>query len=274
MSTPLVDFCRSRQALRDETTRCKETLEDTADAKRVTVERLRDCMHRHDLRCMPIQSGTGETMYARLVPVQTRYPRFARFEDVRGHLVDMQETIEDVPRTDVPSHVLRVFLQRAKIADDRMRVTFSSTIPRSVQPCTNAPAELRRLTTDVGGALTEYEQCRQTIKSLRSNLRDASKVVENVVMPDHPVSLEMRRGDTRKVLEVSTSTSRPSTKRGIGVRRLSKIVREAARFASHDRTNFDARFMSQAEELFRAEDMECAGTKDKVLVRVRERRAR
>ena len=254
MGTPVLDLCRSREALRDERGRMREVLEETADNKRVTLERLKDSMERHALECLalPPASATGEVRYARIVPVQTRYRRVDGFDDVRSYIADVGRLVRDVPSTEVPSRVLEVVLGRLKVPDDRRRLSLTSTLPRSVQPTTEPPPEVRRLSTIVDGALSEYDGCRGMVRELRARVREATKSVQHVVPVERPVAVEMQRGGVRKVLHVSTEQRPPAPSRGLGVRRLSTILREAARHAVHDRDNFDARLTARVEELVRA----------------------
>lgn len=277
-SHPLIAFCRSRQALKDETQRIRETLDETADAKRVAMAALRDNMERHAVDCLCMEAGggsgggggggSGSAVYARLAEAPHRYPPIRTFDDVRQHAADMGVHIRDVPTLDVPPHVLRLFLDRVRLPAGQKRVTLHSTLPQRITPRVDPPAEVRVVARSLNVALGEHRECRQTLKTLGQTVREASKAVETTLAPDRPVTVEMHRSNGgRKTVEITRATRTPSN-RGIGVRKLSEAVKEAARFAVHDRDNFDAHFASQLATLLG----KAAPPAEKVHLRVRERR--
>lgn len=269
MSSVVIDFCRSRQALKDEKARRKDTLDETAEAKRATLERLKDSMEKHSVDCIRLPCQGDEARYARLVAAQARYPRFASFQDVERHIAGMQDIIADVPSLQVPSCVLRAFLQRARIPDARKRLTVHSTTPASVTPCARPPAEIQRLSVSMGSALTEYNDCRSGIRSMSATMREASKAVENIVQVEQPLAVEMQRNGVRRIVEISKRT-RTKAPTGIGVRELSAVIQEAARFAVNDRESFDVVLTRRVAELMNHTTPAASG----VQVTVRERRVR
>lgn len=275
----VIDFCKARQALRDEEARRKDTLEETADAKRVSMDLLMESMtkHRVECVCLPPTTVEGEIKYARIVPGNVKYSTFRSVDDVARFAHDMYASVKDTPEVDVPREVLRTFLERAKREEPMPRLTICPKVPQKVaatlpsQPAT----EVTRLSSNVASAVQEYRSCREPIKALKSTTREAEKVVQKIVREEEPVLLQMERNGQRRLVNVTkqprkTSASKP---RGIGVRKISSMVQEAARFAVHERQEFDARFVQRLRMLVQQElDDSSTPQTSSCTIRVRERR--
>lgn len=274
MNAPVIEFCRARQALKDEQTRRKDTLEETADSKRITLDRLKQSMVDNALDCVSLPpEENGEPRYARLVAGPPRYATFRTVDDVVRFAPDMAQQLSNTPEVDVPAEALRIFLDRAKREEtpDR-RLVIVPKIPARVVPASNPPAPVKTASKTLSSAITEYKTCRLPIKALRTATRDAERVVENVVKQDAPVLLQMNKNGKRRLLNVSKET-KPPPKRALGIRRVTRIVQESARYAVHDRSNFDVRFSQRIREMVTEEERALVeASQDRTSIRVRERR--
>lgn len=274
MNGPVIEFCRARQALKDEQTRRKDTLEETADSKRVTLNRLKQTMVDSALDCVSLPPlENGEPRYARLVAGPPRYATFRTADDVVRFIPDMAQHLTNTPEVDVPIEVLRIFLERAKREETpERRLVIVPKVPARVVPASNPPAPVKTASKTLTTAMDEYKSCRLPIKALRTATRDAERIVENVVKQDAPVLLQMNKNGKRRLLNVSKET-KPPPRRSLGIRRVTRIVQESARYAVHDRINFDLRFSQRIREMVSEEESALnQGNHDRTSIRVRERR--
>jgi hypothetical protein len=274
MSRTVIEYCRARQALRDEQGRQKETLEETADARRVHMDLLRESMTKNTLDCVTLPpDADGNARYARLVPAPVQYTTFRSWEDVSPIAGGYQDCIDQVPAADVPGEVVRLFLQRAaRPRETAPRLVILPKVPHRVQPASPPPAEVTRLGRTLHTAMQEYKTCREPIKALRAKTLQAEKQARGTMVDDVPVLLQMSRDGRRRLVNVSkrTSNARP---RSIGIRVIRKAVTDAARYAVHDRANFDARFKERLQELV-TQVLEEKQPAPKTTLVVRERRVR
>lgn len=252
-SQAVLDFCRARQLLKDEKDKRKDILDETADAKRVTLDLLKDSMIKHSLLCLPLPAQDGETRYARLVAAPNRYPTMRTFADVQRFACNMKQEVVNVATLDVPMVAARVFLDRAKISSEERRVVIQSKLPKKLLSVTaSPPAEPYRLGQSVDAAVKEYKDCRTVVRSLGASVREASKVAEHVIQ--NPVTLEMNKDGRRKIIRVSKETKTVKTKASIGIRQLSSYVKEAAAHAVNDWDNFDQLFAERLRQLVEQHD--------------------
>ena len=274
MSRPVIEFCRARQALRDEQSRHKEALEETADARRVHMDLLRESMAKNTLGCVSLPPDSdGNARYARLVPAPIQYTTFRSWEDVSPIADGYQDCIDQVPEADVPEEVVRLFLLRAtRPRDATPRLVILPKVPNRVQPASNPPAEVSRFGRTLHTALQEYHTCREPIKALKAKTTHAEKLARGAMVDDAPVLLQMSRDGKRRLVNVSKRTSRTGP-RSIGIRVIRKAVMDAARFAVHDRSNFDNRFRERLQELV-SQELEEKQPAPKTTLVVRERRVR
>ena len=273
MSKEVIVFCRARQTLKEEKDKHREIFEETADAKRVNMDLLKDSMQKNNVQCIALPPDpNGVQQYARLMPTPTRYTTFRTWEDISRLASGFQSRIVQVPEDDVPGEVLRLFLQRATIqGDSQLKLAVKTTVPNKVQPLATPPPEVSRLGKTLNVAIQEYKTCREPIKSLKAASNEAEKNAQITMKDNEPVLLHMDRNGKRRFVNV-LKTSQEKHRRSIGIRQIRKIVGESARHAVCDRSNFDVRFIKKLEELTCRELSQNVQIESKL--RVQERRTR
>ena len=176
MTESVIEFCKARQSLRDEEIRSKDVMDETSDAKRVSMDLLTDSMKKNMIDCIVLPPNSdGIQKYARLVCAPTRYATFRSWEDISRFATGFQRHISQLPEDEVPAEVIRLFLERATIKGTKQKLVILPKIPNKVNPSLNPPSEVSRLGKTLNNAILEYKSCREPIRTLKTIRNEAEK---------------------------------------------------------------------------------------------------
>lgn len=233
----LLNYCRSREILKRRERETKESRAEQADAERTLGGLLAESMQRNALECMPAPGGEG---FVRLSAPSTRPCKLSTEEDVLSLLDGIDRALTDVPAEKLPTVIVRVVQERARdrarnqrpqqALPLRVKMVKAPTGPVHHGPL---PPETRTLATQYTTAVQERRGALATMKPLRTAYRAAEAVLKPVLEGTESVRMEV--DGTSKVLQVCKverpppgSSSRSSSGRALGIRRVLKLLREAA----------------------------------------------
>ena len=229
----LLAYCRTREMLKRQERITKESRAEQADAKRTLGGLLAESMQRNSLQCMPAPSGEGFVTLSK----PTQKPcKLATEADVLSLLDGLGRAVEDVPAERLPGAIVRIVHERAKLRAKGQQGSEAPT-PRvcvtkaPVGPVHNGPlpAETKTLAAQFTDAIQERAQSISEMKPLRTAFQSAEKVLMPFLDGQTSGTVRLEVDGRSKVLKVSkVSTPHPSSAKRLGIRRVLKLLREAA----------------------------------------------
>ena len=245
-------YFQARTALRAAEHDSRHTVSDASDARRVTRQILLENMQASGVDCVPIHDDrSGETKYARVVKKPAKYIRFSSPQDILNLVRDVRDQIQNVSDSSVPRHLVTVAMSRAKEeATTEKRLCVSTTAPPDEKVTSRPPASVAAAGASFVATSREYKQCSAPISELKARVRDSEKKLETFMAPDKPIVVRVEKQDGSEKLVRIENQTRANKPKLPGPRRVSEMIRDAARYAVADRDSFEDRFAHQIRGQF------------------------
>lgn len=273
----ILKYCDLKSRLTDESKRTKEERAESIDAKRTIGNLLLCSMEKNDVRCVCLGDDVGDKKYVRLAPPSRRSMKVDSFEKVYSLLEGVSSLVSTVPDVEVPSHVVRIFKERAlergpPPGPPRLVQTKRPLKSDHAKEIPHLPSETKRLTSQYAEAKREYEKCKENVSHLRSEVKSAETSLLPL-LPSEGALVKLKKGDKESVVRLirvdppppppsstpSSSSkpspptpppsnpspppsSNPSDQKRLSLRSASQVVRTAAEEAVKARSTPDIDF--------------------------------
>lgn len=241
----VLNYCRSKEALRKVREQTKEERAEQLDATRTLGSLLRDSMMKNEVRSVPI----GDNLHVRLTaPVQLPFS-CKSVEEVMSLFESLPSFSTSDARDKVEEYMskwVRAQIQERRPPPGLPRVSIVSRIPRKSKPPTPVPAETRRMIDEYVSAYNDRLETRNKIRPFLEAVKQSERAILPVLGNDVP-RVKISQGSKEKVLQIERVEPRPTTNVFFGSRLILSLAKQAA-------TSFEGdwngpRFKSELERL-------------------------
>lgn len=263
----LVVFCRTREALKARERATRDDRAEQADAERTLRGLVTESMSRHDVECVSL----GDSRYVQLVRPSRRACPLKTVDDVLALLDDdVAPQVEDVPAEALPDAVAKLVVARARARGPSPPPARAQLLTKK-RGCNVTPVDQLLAPPETQHFLAQYTEAhrerREALAEMKP-LREAHKQAAQALLPQlaAPASVQVTRQAAAnttaddppppppRTLHLERRAAKSTASRGMGLRRVSKVLRAAAALAATDRAHFDdglrahvARLLSEEE---------------------------
>ena len=260
MQPSVIQFCKAREALRDESKIFSAERAEVSENRRALGSMLQESMAGNDLHCLEIP-GTVHGTYVTMVTPKPRARSLKTEQDMEHLLQGVGTCIRGVVIADIPEKVTRYLVERMRTPVTSIamkpRLTVKQRPPSKTEniPMVNinaASGEVQRLVEQYIETYNHSKVLRQTMKPFREAQRKTEQ--EALGEMHEPMSLRMQKHNKDVVdLRVVRCERETRSKQNIGVRMVMSWSREeASRLAHLSPDDFEHQFQENLLSRVRA----------------------
>lgn len=227
----LLEYCRSREVLKDAQRRFQGDAKDNIEARRSLAELLKESMMRHNVECIELPDAQT---FVRMSTPSRRVPPLRTAEEMSDVVRGVGAAASNKTRDDIPAAVTQYVAQqiRARVQDRPPPEARLSIVTQPVRHNTvrvaSTSSEVRNLTEQYVRTCHATSELRRTVKPLK----DAHRQHEANVLQtfEDPVSVRMQKNGAEIDLRVVRCQRklRTTAPKPIGMRQFLSLCHDAA----------------------------------------------